>query len=634
MKYSQSSTRALLAAPAFLVVAALGASASDDPANGCPITLSINSPALLAEEFIELKATGTAGLLLCLFIDIDPGPTTIPGIGTFGIGGTPYFTNIDTTIPPSGELTLSTALPCNSPLLGNTFFIQGLVINPVNLGLCITNQVFFKVDPLPGGCPPPCTGQIGNYVFKDLNGNGIQNPGEPGIPGVELTLLDGVGNPAGTTTTDSTGFYSFNGLCAGEYTVVVNGDDVPPGLAPTLCNVGSDKATDSSCASERAVLTTDNSTDQTLDFGYGDCGTCAGKVNALSLSYNGPSTANIQVRQKDGVTVFTGPVEPGVPFTFFGKKSTDLHLDTEISVFVNGALNVKIHTSCSQPIAPGFVFGAFTVLAGSSVDGGLLCADLGCEVGKPEALVFEYTGLSCAASNNPQDGKATCSGNPNLAPVVQIVFSNESGSEVYFNGTVSLGECFEASSKLAGKATFPSNSFAKIYSPTGTLLQSLAIHTSCSQPIGAGDQYGALLLKEFVPEGFGGGGTPTGTDCTAGKPASLTFRYTGQSCAASNNPQDGKALCSGDPAFAPSVNIEFSDGGSLVYFSGTVALDSTFVVAPASIGQSSFKANSYVKIYSLSGTLLQSLAIHTSCSQPLGVGDQYGALLLTVFTPQ
>ena len=32
------------------------------------------------------------------------------------------------------------------------------------------------------------TAQIGNFVWNDLNGNGIQDAGEPGIPSVSVTL--------------------------------------------------------------------------------------------------------------------------------------------------------------------------------------------------------------------------------------------------------------------------------------------------------------------------------------------------------------------------------------------------------------------------------------------------------------
>lgn len=60
---------------------------------------------------------------------------------------------------------------------------------------------------------------VGNYVWDDLNGNGIQDAGEPGIQGVDVTLE--ITYPDGTvtevtTTTDGDGFYSFDNLLLDE----------------------------------------------------------------------------------------------------------------------------------------------------------------------------------------------------------------------------------------------------------------------------------------------------------------------------------------------------------------------------------------------------------------------------------
>jgi uncharacterized repeat protein (TIGR01451 family) len=61
---------------------------------------------------------------------------------------------------------------------------------------------------------------IGDVVFNDVNGNGQQDPGEPGLPNVTLTLRNSQGTVVGTTTTSPDGVYSFTGLPAGNYTVV------------------------------------------------------------------------------------------------------------------------------------------------------------------------------------------------------------------------------------------------------------------------------------------------------------------------------------------------------------------------------------------------------------------------------
>ena len=61
---------------------------------------------------------------------------------------------------------------------------------------------------------------IGDFVWNDLNGNGIQDAGEPGIPNVPVNLYTCGGVFVATTTTDPNGLYSFTGLTPGSYYVV------------------------------------------------------------------------------------------------------------------------------------------------------------------------------------------------------------------------------------------------------------------------------------------------------------------------------------------------------------------------------------------------------------------------------
>ncbi|MFN8498618.1 MAG: SdrD B-like domain-containing protein [Anaerolineae bacterium] len=76
--------------------------------------------------------------------------------------------------------------------------------------------------------PTQGNGNVTGTVFNDLNGNGTQDPGEPGIPGVTVTLKDPSGNPVGTTTTDASGNYSF--------------PNVPPGPRVETSTTGGDAA--------------------------------------------------------------------------------------------------------------------------------------------------------------------------------------------------------------------------------------------------------------------------------------------------------------------------------------------------------------------------------------------------------
>ena len=60
--------------------------------------------------------------------------------------------------------------------------------------------------------------------YYDLNGNGVQDKDEPGIPGQTVTLLEN-GKEIATTTTGQDGGYTFNNLVQGTYTV----NDPPSG---------------------------------------------------------------------------------------------------------------------------------------------------------------------------------------------------------------------------------------------------------------------------------------------------------------------------------------------------------------------------------------------------------------------
>lgn len=103
------------------------------------------------------------------------------------------------------------------------------------------------------------------------------------------------------------------------------------------------------------------------------CDNCKGKVTELTLQYQGASQAVIRVetKGKDGGIIFNQYVDPNGEFTIKGQDKNGT-LGTEITLYVDNVQNTKIHTSCSQPIYPGLVKGAFGVISGYSKDGGLL----------------------------------------------------------------------------------------------------------------------------------------------------------------------------------------------------------------------------------------------------------------------
>jgi uncharacterized repeat protein (TIGR01451 family) len=64
------------------------------------------------------------------------------------------------------------------------------------------------------------TAGLGDRVWLDRDADGVQDAGEPGVPGVLVRLLDGAGVPTGATAiTNAGGFYSFPFLAPGDYRV-------------------------------------------------------------------------------------------------------------------------------------------------------------------------------------------------------------------------------------------------------------------------------------------------------------------------------------------------------------------------------------------------------------------------------
>ncbi len=190
--------------------------------------------------------------------------------------------------------------------------------------------------------------QLGNFVWYDVNHDGIQNPNEIGIPGVQVELYANTecrDRPDVVGVTDEHGYYTFNDVPPGTYSLKFQ---PLPGLMLTTPDQGMDDTRDSDAdprqgCTGRIVLTA-GQVDMSWDAGM----VGAGRVEGLVwVDWSG-----------DGVH---DPDEthglPGIPIRVSGRNFLDVQVDITATTSLEGLYTVEF-------LAPG----TYTVDAPESVD--------------------------------------------------------------------------------------------------------------------------------------------------------------------------------------------------------------------------------------------------------------------------
>jgi hypothetical protein len=165
--------------------------------------------------------------------------------------------------------------------------------------------------------PPPSIAKIGDFVWNDRNRDGIQDPDEPGVAGVKVTLKDGAGGTVGTATTDDKGKYGFEKLKDGTYQVCFA---VPADFTVTRKDAAADDrdsdADPDGCTTPR-TLGGPNREDFTVDLGLAPPTNRIGDFAWSDTNGNGlqdagePGLAGVKAVLKSGdkevASVVTGP---------------------------------------------------------------------------------------------------------------------------------------------------------------------------------------------------------------------------------------------------------------------------------------------------------------------------------------
>ncbi|MGQ9493458.1 MAG: SdrD B-like domain-containing protein [Anaerolineae bacterium] len=188
-------------------------------------------------------------------VDVLPAGLTYGGV----LPGTPAPDGVSGT----GPTTITWTLASLAPGVGYTYQFTATVNAGIGTGQRITNTASIWGSTLPGVVPgerdgdnAPTNpryreessavsytgGSLGNFVWYDYDLDGIQDIGEPGVPGITVTLYTSLGAVVGMTTTDGNGLYLFEYLPPDDYYLVFT---LPTGYVFTLQDQGVDDTVDS-----------------------------------------------------------------------------------------------------------------------------------------------------------------------------------------------------------------------------------------------------------------------------------------------------------------------------------------------------------------------------------------------------
>ena len=111
------------------------------------------------------------------------------------------------------------------------------------------SQLLADATALMASAEPPAP--VGDFVWVDTDGDGVQDAGEAGLADVSVRLLDAGGNVVAKAVTDGAGRYELVPTEQGPFTLEVV---IPDGFQPTLANAGSDDAVDSDADPATVVI--------------------------------------------------------------------------------------------------------------------------------------------------------------------------------------------------------------------------------------------------------------------------------------------------------------------------------------------------------------------------------------------
>ncbi|WDD96931.1 SdrD B-like domain-containing protein [Thalassomonas actiniarum] len=462
---------------------------------------------------------------------------------------------------------------------------------------------------------------LGDYVWLDLDKDGLQASNEQGKADVKVNLLDCLGEPVlddvnmpMSALTDADGLYLFDNLLPGGYLVEF---ELPTGFVFSPANVGSNTEIDSDANqfTGRSACTNLSSgeTDLTIDAGVYQPLACdisvskscdilpvktnpfvckdAKPIDELTMIWNGSKNIDVVAhygKLKDPVLARVDNIAPGDEVTisgFAGAKN-----DVEWEIFKAGShyrLGISsFHLSCSDENMNGPEDCGSPQGKNGSHHG---CDDDDCDDDRDDdrdhrayAYTFTYSGDYRKNDDDDDDDDDDR--------------DDDDGDDKDHDDRNGHGIGSWLLEGMAGSNGVTLDCSAPTPPPAPT--------NSCSFEV------------------------PSGPHCK-GKIKSMDLHYLGGDCEITPNKQWGKAKCYGiKPAQEP-VRIRVSDGGHKVYLDQSDVMIGDVVTASASnAGRHEFGSWSLIEIFDANHKRVQKVQLHTSCSKPLNLADKFGSVKL------